>query len=152
MLIEVDDRVFLRIAVAEVADYGLHVGLIEELHHVRDAQLVEVDACGACLRVASRTEEGFHQVAQEGIGAHVRREAVGRLAVRVGDAHRQQAVSDGLRVHVGKAVHVQVVQERGLECLHELGERSGLRLYRQRRTRAVTDRPGQLRQTSGERL
>ena len=42
-LVEVDDRVFFGLAVAEVAEDGLHVGLAEGLHHVVDAQLVEID-------------------------------------------------------------------------------------------------------------
>ena len=47
VLVEVDDRVFLGVPVAEVADDGLHVGLVEELHDIGDAQLVEVDARAA---------------------------------------------------------------------------------------------------------
>ena len=152
VLVKVDDRVFLRVPVAEIAEYGLHVRVVQELDYLGGAQLVEVDACGARFRVSSRAEEGFHQVAQEGVGAHVRREAVGRLAVRVGDARREQAVRNGLGVHVRESVRVQVVQKRGLECLHESGKRAGRRLDLQNRFRAVADRAGQLRQTHGQRL
>ena len=48
-LVEVDDRVFLRVPVAEVPDDGLHVGVVEQLDDLADAQLVEVDARPAAL-------------------------------------------------------------------------------------------------------
>ena len=112
-LVEVDDRVFLRVPVAEVADDGLHVGVVEQLDDLGDAQLVEVDARPARLAAPpADLEEGLHQLAQEGVRAHVGGEVVGRLLVRVGDARREQAVGDGLRVHVGEAVGVEVVDQR----------------------------------------
>ena len=100
---------------------GLHVGVVEQLDDLVDAQLVEVDAWPACLAAPpADLEEGLHQLAQEGVRAHVGGEVVGRLPVRVGDARREQAVGDGLRVHVGEAVGVEVVDQRRLERLHEL--------------------------------
>ena len=53
-LVEVDDRVFLRVLVAEVADDGLHVGVVEQFHDFADAQFVEVDARPARLAAARR--------------------------------------------------------------------------------------------------
>src|SRR3989304_3264345 len=61
---------------------------------------------------------------REGVGGRVGGEVVGRLLGRVGDARREQAVSDGLRVHVGEAVGVEVVDQRLLERLHQPGERT----------------------------
>ena len=61
MLVEVDDRVFPGVLVAEVADDGLHLGLVEQLHHLGDAQLVEIDAWPARLAAAAaHVEEGPH--------------------------------------------------------------------------------------------
>ena len=42
-LIEVHNRIFIPIPVAEVADDGLHVGVVEQLDDLGHAQLVEVD-------------------------------------------------------------------------------------------------------------
>ena len=153
MLVEVNDRVFLGVPVAEVADDGLHVGLVEQLHHLGDAQLVEVDAWPAGLAAApAHVEEGLHQLLQERVRPHVGGEVVGRAPRGVGDAGREQAVGDGLGVHVGEAGLVQVVDERGLERLHELGERAGLGLDGERRPDTVADRAGQLGQALGELL
>ena len=55
-------------------------------------------------------------------------EVVGRLLLRVGDARREQAIGDGLRIHICEAVGVEVVDQRLLERLHELGERANLGL------------------------
>ena len=55
-------------------------------------------------------------------------------------------------VHVGEAGLVQVVDERGLERLHEPGERAGLGLDGERRPDAVADGAGQLGQALGELL
>ena len=148
-----DDRVFLRVPVAEVADDGLHVGVVEQLHDLADAQLVEVDARPARLAAPpADLEEGLHQLAQERVGAHVGGEVVGRLLVRVGDARREQAVGDGLRVHVGEAVGVEVVDQRLLERLHQLGERARLGLDGERGLDAVADGARQLGQPDRELL
>src|SRR5439155_19164145 len=66
-LVEVDDRVFLRVPVAEVADDGLHVGVVEQLHDLAHAQLIEVDAWPARLAAPpADAEESLHQLFQEG--------------------------------------------------------------------------------------
>ena len=97
VLVEVDDRVFLGVPVAEVADDGLHVGLVEEIHDLRDAQLVEVDAWPAGFAAASaHAQEGLHQLPEERVRPHVGGEVVGGAPRGVGDAGREQAVGDGL--------------------------------------------------------
>ena len=107
MLVEVDDRVFLGVLVAEVADDGLHVGPVEELDDLGDAQLVKVDAraVGPAAPPA-HAQEGLHQLPEERVSPHVGGEVIGCLLVRVGDARGQQAVGDGLGVHVGEAGRV----------------------------------------------
>ena len=153
MLVEVDDWVFLGVLVAKVADDGLHVGPVEELHHLGDAHLVEVDAWPAGFAAASaHPQEGFHQLPEERVRPHVGGEIVGGAPRGVGDAGREQAVGDGLRVHVGEAGLVQVVDERGLERLHELVEPPGLGLDGERGPDAVADRAGQVGQAFGELL
>ena len=100
VLIEVDNRVFLGVPVAEVADDGLHVGLVEELHDLGDAQLVEVDAWPAGLAAATaHAQEGLHQLPEERVRPHVCGEVVGGAPLGVGDAGREQAIGDGLGVH-----------------------------------------------------
>ena len=84
-------------------------------------------------------EEGLHQLAQEWIRAHMRGEIVSCLLVWVGDARREQAIGDGLRVHVGEAVGVQVVDECRLERLHESGQRPLVGLDGERSLDAVAD-------------
>jgi hypothetical protein len=91
-------------------------------------------------------EEGLHQLAQEGIRAHVGGDIVDRLLVRVGDARREQAVGNGLRVHVGEAVGVEVVDERLLERLHQLGERALVGLDGERGLESIADVAGQFGQ------
>ena len=67
VLVEVDDRVFLGVAIAEVLDHCLHVGLVEQFHHFGGAQLVEVDARPAGLAAASaHAQKGFHQLRRNG--------------------------------------------------------------------------------------
>ncbi len=148
-----DDRVFLRIPVAEVANDGLHVGVVEQLHHLAHAQLVEVDARPARLAAPpAHLEEGFHQLAQEGVSAHVAGEVVGRPLVRVSDARREKTVCDGLRVHVGEAVNVEVVDECLLKRLHQFCERAAFGLDGERRLGAVADGASKFRETDRELL
>ncbi|MBM4043206.1 MAG: hypothetical protein FJ290_32360 [Planctomycetes bacterium] len=60
-LVEMDDRVFLGVAIPEVADDGLHVGIVEQLHDLGDTQLVEVDARPPRLAMPTADlEEGLH--------------------------------------------------------------------------------------------
>ena len=74
-----NDRVFLGVPVAEVADDGLHVGLVKQLHHLGDAHLVEVDALPAGFAVVSaHAQEGLHQLSEERVRPHVGGEVVGR--------------------------------------------------------------------------
>ena len=100
----------------------------------------------------ARVKEGLHQLLQKRVRPHVGGEVVGRAPRRVGDACGQQPVCDGLGVHIGETGLVQVVHQRGLECLHELRERAGLGLDGKRRPDAVADRAGQLGQALGELL
>ena len=59
--VEVDDRVFLRVAVTEVADDGLHVGVVEQLHDLAHAEFVEVvtegDHAIASVRLSGQLRE-----------------------------------------------------------------------------------------------
>ena len=49
------------VAVAEVADDGLHVGVVEQFHDLAHAELVEVDPWPARLAAPSTDlEEGLH--------------------------------------------------------------------------------------------
>src|SRR6185312_10524573 len=83
-LIEVDDRIFQRIAVAEVTDHRLHPSFVEQRHHVVYSKLVEVDTGPPCLASPpTHPEEGFHQLSQERIGTHVAGEVISRLLLRV---------------------------------------------------------------------
>ena len=79
-------------------------------------------------------------------------EVVGGAPRGIGDAGREQAVGDGLGVHVGEAALVEVVDERGLERLHELGEPAGLGLDGERRPDAVADGAGEFGQALRELL
>ena len=63
MFVEVDDRVFLRVPVAEVVDDGLHVGVVEQLDDLGDTQLVEVDPRTTGLAAPpTDLEERLHQL------------------------------------------------------------------------------------------
>ena len=124
-----------------------------KLHDLAHAQLVEVDARPASLAAPpADLQEGLHQLAQEGVGAHVSSEVIRRPPLRVRDARREQAVGDGLRVHVGEAVGVEVVDQRLLERLHELGERAGLGLDGERGLNTVADGASQFGQADREFL
>ena len=59
------------------------------------------------------------------------------------DAGREQPVGDGLRVHVGEAVSVEVVDQRLLERLHELRERPTVVSIARAPRDPVADRPGE---------
>ena len=89
-------------------------------------------------------EERLHQVAEQWVRAHVTREIVDRLLVRVGDARGEQAVGDRLGIHICKGVSIQVMHERFLECLHELSDTPVLGFDGECGLDAVTDRTGQL--------
>ncbi len=135
-----DDWVFLRVLVAEVADDGLHVGIrvVEQLYDLRDAQFVEVNARPARFAAPSTDlEESLHQLFEEWVGDRdLRREMVRRVRFRIGDPRRKQAVGNRLCVHVGEAIAVEIVDQGLLERLHELGERAPLPNRRQNTTRS----------------
>src|SRR5262249_23621200 len=64
-LIEMDDWVFLRVSIAEVSDYGLHLGLgvVEQLHDLTNTELVKVQAGFAGFALAAAdAEKGLHQI------------------------------------------------------------------------------------------
>ncbi len=63
--VEVDDRVFLGVAVAEVAQDRLHVGLVQHVDHVAHAEFVEVEA--PPLVAPADLEEVAEQFLQEGV-------------------------------------------------------------------------------------
>ena len=150
MLVEVNDRIFPGVAVPKVPDHGLHVGLVEQLHYFGDAHLVEVDTRADGFASASaRAQEGLHQLAKERVRAHVGGEVVGGAPGGVCDPGREQAVGDGLGIHVGETGLIQVMDERSLECLHELGEGPGFALDVQRCSDAVAGPASQLRQAPG---
>jgi len=128
----VDDRIFLWVPVAKVIQHGFHVRLVEQPDHLGNTQLVEVDTRPARLAAPpADLEEGLHQLAQKGVRLHMGCEIVGRLLVRIGDARREQAVGDGLRIHVREAVGIEVMHQRRLECLHEAGEQAFISLDRE---------------------
>ena len=61
-LVEVDYRIFTRVAVAEVAHHGFHVRGVDHLHHFRSAEFVEVDpgsvrAGGASADLQKRVQQ-----------------------------------------------------------------------------------------------
>ena len=75
--VEVDDRVFLRVAVVEIQEHRLHVRGPQHFHHVGDPQLVEIERVAIGLPLPpAQVQEGFHQFPQE----------------RTGDGHHQRNV------------------------------------------------------------
>ena len=153
MLVEVDDRILLRVPVAEVADDSLHPGLVEQLHDLGDTELVEVDARSSGLATTTTDpQESLHQFPEERVRPHVGGEVVGGAARGVCDTSREQPVCDGLGVHVGEAGPVQILNESGLERLHELGERAGLGLDGEGASGPVADGASEGRQALGEPL
>ena len=79
-------------------------------------------------------------------------EVVGRLLRRIGDARREQPVGDGLRVHVGEAACVEIMDQSLLERLHELGQRTLLGLDDECCIDAITNVAGKLRKPDREFL
>ena len=73
---------------------------------------------------------------------------------RVGSVIRagKQAVGDGLGIHVGEALLVQIVDKRATKRLHERRERAGLVLDRECRPDAVADGAGERGETLRELL
>ncbi len=63
-----DYRVFLWIAVVEIAQYCFHVRHAQHLDHLGDSQFVEVERLAVSLPLApANVEERLHQFAQERI-------------------------------------------------------------------------------------
>ncbi|KFB77431.1 MAG: hypothetical protein AW06_001426 [Candidatus Accumulibacter cognatus] len=147
LLVEVHDRVFAAGAVAEVAQHGLHVRLrvVQQVDYLLDAEFVEVQLAAP----AAGLEETGQHLAQEGVGdrhhvdhvALVHRRAGARHGARYGG--REQAVGDRLRVHVGKLLLVQVVDQRRLEALQQLAQFAALALARQHLQHAIADALGE---------
>ena len=97
----------------------------------------------------ARAQEGLHQLAKERVRPHVGSEVIGRAPSGVCDPGREQAVRDGLGIHVSETGLIQVMHERSLKCLHELGKRPGFALDVQRGSYAVSSPASQLRQALG---
>jgi hypothetical protein len=93
-----DDRILVRIPIAEVANDRLHVRVVEQVHDLGHIQI----------------DRRSHQLAKERGRAHMRREIPLRLPMWIDDPRRQQAVGDGLRVHVGL---LGLERERGCDSV-----------------------------------
>ena len=95
-------------------------------------------------------EKGLHQLLQEGVGAHVAGEVVGRLRC----AGRRCAPRAGRRRWSGRTCRRSRPRrgrgQRRLERLHQLGERTSLGLDGERCLDAVADGAGQLGQADRE--
>ena len=74
------------------------------------------------------------------------------VGLGVGHASREQAVGDGLGVHIGEAAGVEVVDQRLAERLHQAGDRPVLRLDGEDRADPVANGSRELRQLLRERL
>ena len=146
-LVEVDYRIFARVAVAEVTHHRFHVCGVDQLHHLGGAELVEVDPASLATLPPADLHEGVQQRAQKRAGMHVAGEVVRRLAPRIGYTGREQAVGDGLGVHVGEVVGAQVVQQCLPERLHQLGDRPSCRLDGEHGAHLTADGAGQGGQT-----
>jgi len=154
-LVEVDDRVFVAVAVTEVADDGLHIRRIEQLHNLADSEFVEINTIPSPFIPLSSSEvqEGLHQLLEERVGNRdVRSDGVGGVVCGMRYSGGEQTVGDGLRIHVRKGVCGQIVDEGLLEGLHELRERPALRLNRQDCLNAIANGSGQARQPNSELL
>ena len=152
-LVEVDYRVFARVAVAEVAHHGFHVGGVDHLDDFRSAELVEVDPGSVRAALASADlQERVQQIAQKRAGVDVACQIACGRPPRIGDTSGEQAVGDGLSVHVGEVVSAQVVQQRLPERLHQPGDLPARRLDGEHGADAAADRAGQRGQPHRQRL
>ena len=152
-LVEVDYRVFARVAVAEVAHHGFHVGGVDHLDDLGRAEFVEIDPGSVRAADASADlQERVQNVAQKRTGVYVTGEIAGGCASRIGYARREQAVGDGLGVHVGEVINAQIVQQRLPKRLHQLGDRPARRLDGEHGADAVADGAGQRGQPHGQCL
>ena len=146
-LVEVDYRILARVAVAEVTHHGFHVCGIDQLHHLGGAKLVEVDSAPPAALPPADLQEGVEQRAQKRAGMHVAGKVVRRRAPGIGYAGREQAVGNGLGVHVGEVVGAQIVQQRLPERLHQPGDRPARRLDGEDVAHPAADGAGQGGQT-----
>ena len=122
---EVHHRVFLAIAVAEVLHHCLKVGAIQQLDHIADAELIEVESGLPRLAFTpTEAEERFHQFPQERAGVEIGDEVIGRLLAGIDHACGEQAVGDGLCVGIGELIFIKIMDERFLERFHQAGQRS----------------------------
>ncbi|OQC24623.1 MAG: hypothetical protein BWX68_02048 [Verrucomicrobia bacterium ADurb.Bin063] len=119
VFVEVDDRVFIAGTVAEVSFDGVRIGLVQQLDHVLDAQLVEVESfLPACQR-----EERGQQFPEEGVGLRHHIHQVLRRNRRPGEPRDQQPVGDGLRDDIRKVILRQIMNEGGAKRRAQLPER-----------------------------
>jgi hypothetical protein len=110
----VDDRIFLWVFVAEVPDEQPSiVGVVEQFDDLlrQPSSSKSMPAPPALPRRPPTLRKVSISSRRKGSCA-CGGEVVGRLPCAVGDARREQAVGDGLRVHVGEAVGVEVVDQR----------------------------------------
>ena len=149
VLVEVNDRVFFGVAVAEIAEHRLHVGLAESLHHFVDAELIEIDLALS----AADGEESTHEIPQKGIG---HRHHVGYVfddkTGWAGNPGSQQSVGDGLGIHVGEVVVGQVVNQGGFEVGLQLADGAFIGLQPEDRIDPLANIGGQLGQSLGQGL
>ncbi|MDP2897029.1 MAG: hypothetical protein Q8Q12_10805 [bacterium] len=151
-----DDRVFLLGEIAEVPQYGVHVGIraVEEVDNLLDAKLIKVHFRFAAAR---REESGKHFLKERiSYRDHVREvlghdsgSQVGRGA-RYGS--RKESIRDCLSVHIGEVVFGEVVDEGFLKGLVELAERAALGFNGKYMVRAAANVPGEPRQTRDENV
>ncbi len=125
-----NDRIFLRIPVAEVPDDSFHVGVVEQLHNLAHAQLIKIDTWPTNLATPpADVEKSLHKFLEERVrNRDLRGQVVGCIGLRVGDPSRKQAVRNRLGVHVSEAIGIEIVDQGILECLHEPCQRATLRL------------------------
>ena len=152
-LVEVNHRVFTRVAVAEIAHHGFHVGRVDHLDDLGGAEFVKVDPGSVRAGGASADfQERVQKVTQEWTGVYVVGEIAGGCAAGIGYARREQAVGDGLGIHVGEVINAQIVQQSFPKCLHQLGDRPARRLDGEHGADAAANRAGQRGQPHGQGL
>ena len=116
-LVEVDDRVFLRV-LSSKSSTTASMFASSAARRLIDAELVEVDSSPPALPAARRLRKVSISSFRNGlVRMWAAKSAACPLGIATGsrDARGEQTVSDGLRVHVGEVVGVEVVDQRFLE-------------------------------------